>query len=53
VDATITNKASWIAVVAHDANGNLMRLWAKYLEPCDPFIAEALAILWVIQLAQA
>ena len=53
VDAVITNNASWIAVVARDENGNLLGLWAKDLEPCDPLIVEASSILRAIQLDQA
>jgi hypothetical protein len=48
VNAAITNDASWIAVVARDENGNLLGLWAKDLELCDPLIAESSAILCAI-----
>ena len=48
VDAATTNTASWIAFVARDGDGKLLRWWAKDIYLHDPLIAETSAVLWAI-----
>jgi hypothetical protein len=41
-----------IAVVARDANGYVLKAWARCVDMDDPVIAEAFAIKWVLELAK-
>jgi ribonuclease HI len=51
VDAAIHPSVATIAVIAKDDAGCFVKAWTKTLPTVDPTAAEALAILWAIQLA--
>uniref|UniRef100_A0A2N9GBE2 RNase H type-1 domain-containing protein n=2 Tax=Fagus sylvatica TaxID=28930 RepID=A0A2N9GBE2_FAGSY len=52
VDATIFSDKCWLAVVARDDRGNIVKYWSKAIPPNEPVVAEANAILWAIQIAK-
>lgn len=37
--------------MAHNHDGGIIKVWAKSISLCSPIQAEAIAILWVAQLA--
>uniref|UniRef100_A0A2N9IU76 RNase H type-1 domain-containing protein n=1 Tax=Fagus sylvatica TaxID=28930 RepID=A0A2N9IU76_FAGSY len=51
VDAGFTNDNASIAVVARDSFGAILQCWSKCCNTTDPCIAEALAVVWALQLA--
>lgn len=53
VDATILSHKCWLAVVARDDMGNIVKYWSKAISPNAPVVAEANAILWTVQIAKA
>lgn len=52
VDAIVFNDAATIAIIARNESGLITKSWAKSFNSCDPLIAEAVAILWAIQVAK-
>ena len=51
VDAGFTNDNASIAVVARDSFGAILQCWSKCCNTTDPCIAEALTVVWALQLA--
>ena len=52
VDAGFTNDNASIAVVARDSFGAILQCWSKCCNTTDPCIAEALTVVWALQLAR-
>ena len=52
VDAAIFSDKCWLAVVARDDRGNIVKYWSKTIPPNEPVVAEANVILWAIQIAK-
>ena len=52
VDVVILHDSAKIAVVARYDSGHLFKAWAKRIHTSVPFVAEASAILWAVQLAK-
>ena len=52
VDVGFTNDNASIAVVARDSFGAILQCWSKGCNTTDPCIAEALVIVWALQLAR-
>uniref|UniRef100_A0A2N9HDB4 RNase H type-1 domain-containing protein n=1 Tax=Fagus sylvatica TaxID=28930 RepID=A0A2N9HDB4_FAGSY len=52
-DAAIIDLGATIAVVARYSNGSLFQGWTKILLTSDPCIAEAVALLWALEIARA
>uniref|UniRef100_A0A2N9HI48 Reverse transcriptase domain-containing protein n=1 Tax=Fagus sylvatica TaxID=28930 RepID=A0A2N9HI48_FAGSY len=52
VDAVVFNDAATIAIIARNESGLITKSWAKSFNSCDPLMAEAVAILWAIQVVK-
>ena len=53
VDASILSDKAFIAVIARDCGGSLIKAWTKQAVTLDPAMAEAAAINWALELALA
>uniref|UniRef100_A0A2N9EEZ1 Reverse transcriptase domain-containing protein n=1 Tax=Fagus sylvatica TaxID=28930 RepID=A0A2N9EEZ1_FAGSY len=51
VDASILSDKAFIAVIARDSGGSLVKAWTKQAVTLDPAMAEAAAINWSLELA--
>jgi hypothetical protein len=50
VAAALLQHSATLAVVARDHNGELLKAWTKSISTEEPWIAEASAILWALDL---
>ena len=53
VDAAISKDFSTLAIIARNANGQIIRAWAKDHFASNALQAEAAAILWALELANS
>ena len=53
VDAACSSDSSWLAVVARDDQGSILKGWTKAFRSYDAVVAEAEAILWGVQIAKS
>ena len=53
VDAACSSDSSWLAVVARDDQGSILKGWTKAFRSCEAVVAEAEAILWAVQIARS
>jgi ribonuclease HI len=53
VDAACSSDSSWLAVVARDDQGSILKGWTKVFCSCEAVVAEAKAILWAVQIAKS
>jgi hypothetical protein len=53
MDAALTPEAAYLAAVARNHNGNIIRVWAKKTNFLDPLATEAATINWALNLAIA
>nr|POF07495.1 hypothetical protein CFP56_20185 [Quercus suber] len=51
VDAALSSSKSTLAIVARNHLGEVLFVWDKGHHLCHPLYAEALALLWVVQIA--
>jgi hypothetical protein len=51
VDAAILSDKCWLAVVARDDRGNIVKYWSK-ATPHEPVVAKTNAIMWAIKIAK-
>ena len=51
VDAATLRDKAFIAVIARDYGGSIIKAWAKQTVHLDPTVAEASAIVWALELA--
>lgn len=53
VDATFSGSVAKIAVVARDHNGSVLQAWLKQIASFDASCAEAVAIVWALEIASS
>ena len=53
VDAACSSDSSWLAVVARDDQGSILKGWTKVFHSCEAVVAEAESILWAVQIAKS
>ena len=51
VDAEILRNHSTLAIIARNDKGEVLKVWAKQSNCCNPLQPETLAVLWALQLA--
>ena len=51
-DVVVKPNSTSVAVVARDANGSVLKAWARYVDMNDPVIAEAFAMKLALELAK-
>ena len=53
VDAACSSNSSWLAVVARDDQGSILKGWTKVFRSCKAVVTKAKAILWAVQIEKS